>query len=161
MAQDWAIAFYKSPAWRKNRRSYLNALVDTSGRVVTSDGESYSYVDERGRRCEVPPSSVVPPGMCERCFVMGRLTPAKVVHHKVHLTPTNVTDPHVGLAYDNLQRLCQDCHADVHSGSSGRRAEFDDDGMVVPREESFEEMVVRLTETVDDRRNLHASKTKA
>ena len=107
MAQDWARAFYHSPAWRKTRESYMRCVIDT-------------------------PSGPCPPGMCERCFERGELTVSTVVHHKTHLTPQNIDDPHVTLNYDNFQRLCQDCHAAVHSGTTEPRVTFDEDGRLIP-----------------------------
>ena len=106
MAQEWAASFYHSPAWKKNRANYMKRPLDT-------------------------PLGTVPPGMCERCFEMGELVPAKIVHHKIHLTPTNIDDPHITLNYGNFQRLCQDCHADVHSGASPLRVTFDEKGRPV------------------------------
>ena len=130
MSQDWATPFYHSPAWLKNRKNYLNATLDTSGHVLTQHDGRWSYVED-GIEVTVPDACVVPPGMCERCFSMGLLEPAKVVHHKEHLTPDNVGDPHVALSYDNFQRLCQDCHAQVHSGRRPSRVTFDEQGNVV------------------------------
>lgn len=109
MAQNWAKGFYHSPAWLHNRKAYMDKVLDT-------------------------PLGIIPPGMCERCFELGRLTLAKVVHHKVHLTPQNIGDPSVSLSYDNFQRLCQDCHAIVHGGSSEMRVAFDEHGRVIPKE---------------------------
>lgn len=134
VAQDWAIKFYKSAPWIKNRRNYLTRPLDT-------------------------PHGICPPGMCERCFERGKLVPAKVVHHKKHLTPQNVSDPKVALAYDNLQRLCQDCHAVVHSGRQESRVTFDENGNVMPKitdkDVLLRDMVMQLTESVDERRNIH------
>lgn len=158
MAQDFATAFYHSPAWRKNRARYLQAVVDTYGHVLKarSDG-TYFYFDERGKITDVLSFNVVPPGMCERCFARGELTPAKVVHHIVHITPDNINDPKVTLAYDNFQRLCQDCHAFVHSGQEEPRVSFDEDGNIIPPDPDleFRRQIERLTETVDERRNIH------
>lgn len=107
MAQDWAKAFYHSPAWKKNRKNYLKRVIET-------------------------PWGPCPPGMCERCFERGELVPATIVHHKIHLTPESISDPHYTLNYDNLQRLCQDCHAAVHSGMTEPRVTFDEDGRLIP-----------------------------
>ena len=107
MAQGWAAAFYHSPAWRKNRANYMKRPLETL-------------------------MGTIPPGMCERCFERGELTPAKVVHHKTHLTPSNIDDPHITLNYNNFQRLCQDCHAEVHSATSPSRARFDENGRPIP-----------------------------
>lgn len=134
VAQGWATAFYHSPAWLKNRANYLKRPLDT-------------------------PLGTIPPGMCERCFEMGELVPAKVVHHKVHLTPANIDDPHVALNYDNFQRLCQDCHAFVHSDRTESRVTFDENGNIVAPDPmlEFRRQMERLTETVDERRNIHRS----
>lgn len=106
MARDFALSFYKSPAWKRNRRLYMEKYVDT-------------------------PFGIVPPGMCERCYAQGELKPAKVVHHVIHLSPTNINDPDVTLSFSNFQRLCQDCHAAVHSGNEPTRARFDEHGNVI------------------------------
>ena len=61
MAQEWAVAFYHSPAWRRNRNNYMQRTLDT-------------------------PFGLIPPMMCERCYEMGKLKPAKVdlpVHRRV------------------------------------------------------------------------------
>lgn len=106
MAQDWAKSFYSSAAWVHNRKAYMDTPIDT-------------------------PFGIVPPGVCERCYSIGEMRPAKVVHHVIHLTPQNINDPHVTLSFDNFQRLCQDCHAVVHSGLVQTRARFDSDGNLV------------------------------
>lgn len=62
---------------------------------------------------------------------MGELVPAKIVHHKIHLTPSNIDDPHITLSYENFQRLCQDCHAEVHSSTAPSRVAFDENGRPV------------------------------
>ena len=109
MAQEWAVAFYHSPAWKRNRRLYMERVIDS-------------------------PWGLIPPNMCERCYENGEMRPAKVVHHKIHLTPDNIGDPNITLSFDNFQRLCQDCHAFVHSGYEPPRYEFDADGNLVRKE---------------------------
>lgn len=47
--------------------------------------------------------------ICERC---GGL--AYIVHHKKHITPSNINNPNITLSWDNLQALCLDCHNAVH-----------------------------------------------
>ena len=110
VAQDWAVAFYHSPAWRHNRNAYMQMELDT-------------------------PYGIIPPLMCERCYANGDMRPAKVVHHKIHLTPDNIDDPHVTLSFDNFQRLCQDCHAFVHTGYEPPRYAFDEHGNLIKKEE--------------------------
>lgn len=106
MARDFAVGFYHSPQWLHNRKAYMAKVIDS-------------------------PFGLIPPGMCERCFEQGKLVPAKVVHHKTHLTPENIDDPHITLAFSNFQRLCQDCHAAVHTGGQESRIAFDEHGNVV------------------------------
>lgn len=53
-------------------------------------------------------------GLCERCARMGKLTPARLVHHKIPLTPNNISDPNIAVNPDNLEALCYECHDDVH-----------------------------------------------
>ena len=53
-------------------------------------------------------------GLCERCLAEGKIVPGYIVHHKIHLTPFNVTDPSITLNFDNLEYLCHDCHNKEH-----------------------------------------------
>lgn len=108
MARDFSKAFYKSHQWINTRRAYMDTVVDT-------------------------PWGMVPPGMCERCFEKGEMKPAKVVHHKIVLSPANINDSEVTLNFKNLQRVCQDCHAQIHSGQEPMRVSFDENGNVVRR----------------------------
>ena len=82
----------------------------------------------------------VPPGMCERCYAHGALVPAKVVHHITPISEDNVDDPNVTLNLDNLMRLCQDCHAVVHSSNKDAvrpRVAFDEHGNVIRRDDAW------------------------
>ena len=56
------------------------------------------------------------------CRICGQ--PAEEVHHKIHLTPENVTDINVCLNWDNLELLCRECHAEEHADDmeGGREA---------------------------------------
>ena len=110
MAQEWAISFYHSPAWKHNRKAYMERTVET-------------------------PFGLVPPMMCERCYANGKLKPAKVVHHVIHLNPQNINDPNITLSFDNFQRLCQDCHASVHTGYEPPRYAFDADGNLIEKKD--------------------------
>lgn len=65
-------------------------------------------------------------GLCERCLEKGIYNAGVIVHHKIHLTPLNITDPKVALNWDNLQLLCRDCHAAVHARE--KRYRFDEYG---------------------------------
>lgn len=65
--------------------------------------------------------------ICEKCGTPG----AVAVHHIVHLTEDNVDDPNVSLSFDNLQLLCNICHANAHR-KHPRRFVVDEDGNVIP-----------------------------
>lgn len=67
-------------------------------------------------------------GICEVCHDVGA-----EVHHKIELTPENVNDPTISLAFDNLQLLCHRCHdATKHNGIPIRGdISFDCNGNVV------------------------------
>lgn len=135
MARDFARDFYHSPQWLRNRKLYLDALVDTEGHIVTpEDDGSFSFNDEYGYKVTVSEDRVVPARMCERCFSLGVLKPAKVVHHIEWLDQRNIDDPKVTLGFANFQRLCQDCHAAVHADVQESRVSFDEQGNVVWKE---------------------------
>lgn len=61
-------------------------------------------------------------GRCERCNGVGI-----EVHHIIHLTPANVTNPEISLNQDNLELLCKQCHNEEH-GRFSADMKFDDDG---------------------------------
>ena len=59
-------------------------------------------------------------GLCERCLKRGLIVPAVEVHHKVKLTPENISDPKISLNFDNLEALCKKCHLEEHRKNSRR-----------------------------------------
>lgn len=65
--------------------------------------------------------------ICERCGDM-----ASIVHHKIYITPENITDPRITLDWNNLEALCQDCHNKEHHGSGACAAGlyFDSEGNI-------------------------------
>lgn len=66
--------------------------------------------------------------ICERCG-----NPAKVVHHRKHVTRKNINDPDITLNWGNLEALCQDCHNKEHHGRKPKlRYRFDSDGNILP-----------------------------
>ena len=70
--------------------------------------------------------------LCERCLLRGQIVPGEIVHHRTPLTPETINDPAVTLAFDNLELLCRDCHAEQHKAASkGRRFVIDDFGKVI------------------------------
>lgn len=76
--------------------------------------------------------------LCVKC---GR--PAEEVHHKKHLSPSNIGDPMITMDMRNLVSLCKECHFEEHRGEhgNGRKAkerddypyEFDKNGMLVEK----------------------------
>ena len=70
-------------------------------------------------------------GLCEECLAHGLYKPGEIVHHKVALTPENISDPSVALSWDNLKLVCRDCHAKEHG--STKRYKVDEFGRVSVR----------------------------
>lgn len=64
-------------------------------------------------------------GLCEMCKARGKITPAKVVHHKIHLNAQNIDDVNLTLNFSNLMALCQDCHAEIHGTPKRYRVNAD------------------------------------
>lgn len=66
--------------------------------------------------------------ICERCGA-----PAKIVHHKTYITPSNINNLHITLSWDNLEALCQECHNKEHSltPATAEGVTFDENGDVV------------------------------
>lgn len=71
------------------------------------------------RRCRAGYAASVG-NLCERCLRKGLAVPGVEVHHKVRLTPQNINDPTITLAWDNLELLCEQCHIDEHSSGTKR-----------------------------------------
>ena len=69
-------------------------------------------------------------GLCERC---GR--PGDIVHHKIYLTPENITNDAIALGFDNLEMLCIVCHNREHDSSDAISPDlyFDEDGNICKR----------------------------
>ena len=53
-------------------------------------------------------------GLCELCLSKGLIEPAVHVHHRIHLTPENVSDPKISMDHSNLMALCEECHQEQH-----------------------------------------------
>lgn len=66
------------------------------------------YKSKEWKRCrEAYIKSVF--GLCQKCS-----KPGVIVHHKKHLTPTNINDYEVSLGFENLELLCLECHNEHH-----------------------------------------------
>ena len=73
--------------------------------------------------------------MTSRCYVCERCgSVARIVHHKVYITPQNINDVHITLSWDNLEALCMDCHTNEHlaGGICAEGLSFDENGDIAP-----------------------------
>ena len=73
-------------------------------------------------------------GLCERCAAKGLPVAGQIVHHRTPLTPENIHDTAVTLAWSNLELLCRDCHTACHPMQRGARYSVDKFGNVTARE---------------------------
>lgn len=74
-------------------------------------------------------------GLCEKCLSRGLIVPGNHVHHKIYLTPENISDASVSLSWDNLELLCEKCHEDTHdTRHAKKRMIVDKDGKVTARQ---------------------------
>lgn len=65
--------------------------------------------------------------ICERCGDV-----AKVVHHRVYLSPQTIDNPEITLNWNNLEALCQLCHnQEHHLQATEQRYKVDKQGRVV------------------------------
>lgn len=62
-------------------------------------------------------------GLCENCLRKGLYEPAVIVHHKEHITRTNIENPEVTLSFGNLMAVCRKCHAAEHDEMYGNKLE--------------------------------------
>ena len=65
-------------------------------------------------------------GICEICWQNGLVVPGEIVHHKIHLDEHNINDPNITLNMSNLQLVCRNCHANLHT--DGKRYRVLEDG---------------------------------
>ena len=84
-------------------------------------------------------------GLCETCLAKGIYTAGVIVHHVVHLTPENISDPNVALNFDNLKLVCCACHCQEHPRTwmrkrrSKKRYYFNPDGtLYIPPNQKIE-----------------------
>ena len=94
------------------------------------------YTSRAWSRCRVAYRKSVG-GLCEVCLTKGLYKPGEIVHHKIELTPMNITNPKITLDWNNLQLVCRDCHAQIHDGRHGRkkrRYTINEDGSIAPRD---------------------------
>ena len=73
--------------------------------------------------------------LCEVCLSKGIYKPARIVHHKIELTPDNINNPKITLDHANLQAVCRECHAEIHEQQIKikKRYFIMPDGRVIPK----------------------------
>lgn len=79
--------------------------------------------------------------ICERC---GQ--PATICHHKIYLTPENISNAEIAYDCNNLEALCQACHNLEHEHFQQIGAVFTSSGGVVgvrPTKEAQEFLAAR------------------
>lgn len=69
-------------------------------------------------------------GLCERCLANGLYVPGEIVHHKIYISPANISNPEITLNFNNLELLCRDCHGKEHK-TNEKRYKVDELGRVV------------------------------
>lgn len=71
-------------------------------------------------------------GLCEPCARSGAVIPGEIVHHIIELTPDNIHDPTITMAWSNLELVCRKCHGERHpKRSAARRYRVDGSGNVI------------------------------
>lgn len=73
--------------------------------------------------------------LCERCLAKGIHEPARIVHHRIHLTQENLGDPELMYGFDNLMAVCTACHNEIHGRAKDKRRWKFVDGELVTRGE--------------------------
>lgn len=58
-------------------------------------------------------------GLCQSCKRKGIIKAGKQVHHRIELTDENLNNWKIALNPDNLEVLCDECHAAEHNPSNG------------------------------------------
>ena len=74
-------------------------------------------------------------GLCERCLSRKEYTPGYELHHKVWLTPQNISDPNITLNWELLEFLCSSCHSIEHNRTEKSALReglmFDEEGQLI------------------------------
>lgn len=88
------------------------------------------YKSQAWKRCREAYARSVG-GLCELCRERGIVRAGEIVHHRIHVEPETITDPHVLLDWVNLELVCRECHAELHGAKEGRRYRLDELGRVI------------------------------
>ena len=63
--------------------------------------------------------------LCQECLKKGKITPADSVHHKVSPFKDMKINWTLGLDDNNLESICQECHAELHAKEQGHQSPAD------------------------------------
>lgn len=82
-----------------------------------------SFIDER---------TLIDGGLCQICHKkLGY-----IVHHKIMLNASNITDASISLNFENLMYVCKECHDNLPGHGVGNRKPkkyfFDESGQIFP-----------------------------
>lgn len=92
------------------------------------------YKSKKWRKCRaafVASRVKIDGGLCQIC----RDAPGYIVHHKVWLTPENITDPDIALNPANFLYVCHDCHNKIEN-DGGNLYYFDENGQPQPADKA-------------------------
>lgn len=87
------------------------------------------YKSKEWKKCREAFIATLPDKTCPRC----KERKGKIVHHKIEITPENISDPMITLNFENLEYICQTCHTQEHlKGKSTKDdVEFDEEGNLI------------------------------
>ncbi|MGO5053575.1 hypothetical protein ACTQ6A_13905 [Lachnospiraceae bacterium LCP25S3_G4] len=72
-------------------------------------------------------------GLCEKC----KDNVGYILHHKITLTPSNISDPDIALNHCNLMYVCKECHDEFEGHGLNKKEKcicmFDENGQPIPR----------------------------
>ncbi len=76
------------------------------------------YNSKRWQRCRnayIAKRIAIDGGVCEEC----RRRQGYIVHHKVILTQSNISDPDIALNHEKMKYVCKDCHDEYEGHGVG------------------------------------------
>lgn len=100
---------------------------------MAKDFAKQFYKSKQWKKCRasyIAKRQSIDGGMCETCHQeIG-----KIVHHKIWLSPENITDTSITLNHENLKYECQACHnkEGTQNEDETERYFFGEDGQIYP-----------------------------
>jgi len=98
--------------------------------ITMQDFAKEFYHSKRWHDCRkafIAERRIIDGGLCQHCHS----APGYIVHHKIHLTPQNIGNADIALAFSNLEYVCHECHNIEHFGRK-MRVSFSADGKPLP-----------------------------